>query len=142
MRKLTAATMVAIWLTMSGCAPSGGSIAGRCGPTLGPPVLVFTLFFGKSIPGRGELTDKEWQAFLDKVITANLPNGYTVVDATGAWMNPITSKTIHEGTKMLVVALPDTPDSLAPIGRIRNAYQEQFRQQRVGMTISAGCGSF
>ena len=39
-------------------------------------------------------------------VTANLPNGYTVFDANGAWMNPITHRTIREATKMLLVALP------------------------------------
>ena len=132
----------AILLTLSGCAPGPAGGAGRCVPSLGPPMLVFTLYFGKDVPGRGDLTDREWAAFLDEVVTPNLPNGYTVLDASGAWMNPITRKTIREGTKVLVVGLPDNADSLAPIARIRNAYQVQFRQQRVGMTVEAACGQF
>ena len=88
------------------------------------------------------MTDQEWQAFLDETITANLPNGYTVLDGSGAWMNPITRKTIHEATKLLVVALPQIPDSLAAINRIRNAYQTRFHQQLVGMTIEQACATF
>lgn len=103
---------------------------------------VFDLFFGRSIPGRGSLTDKEWDEFLDKVVTPNLPNGYTVLNATGAWMNPATHKTIHETTKLLRVALPDSPDSLAAVNRIRTAYQLQFHQQLVGMAVQLGCATF
>ena len=109
---------------------------------MGPPVLVFTLFLGKAIPGRGDLTEGEWQSFLDDSITANLPNGFTVLDATGGWMNPITRKTIREATKVVLVALPGQPDSLAAINRIRSDYQIRFHQQLVGMTIAEACGSF
>jgi hypothetical protein len=109
---------------------------------MGPPVLVFNLFFGKSISGRRDLTDREWRQFLDDTVTANLPNGYTVVDAQGAWMNPVTHGTIKEGSKLLIVALPVGPESLAAVNRIRNEYQVRFRQQLVGTTVERACGSF
>ena len=124
---------------LNACAGSG---APSCAPDLGPPVLVFTLFFGKAIAGRGDLTDKEWLQFLDDTITVNLPNGYTVMDADGAWMNPVTHKTIKEATEVLLVALPDTPGSLASVNRTRTEYQIKYRQQRVGMTVEHACGAF
>ncbi len=105
-------------------------------------MLVFDLFFGRAIPGRNDLTEKEWQDFRDDTITANLPNGYTVLDASGAWMNPITHKTISEASRVVVVALPELPGSLAAINRIKSGYQVRFDQQLVGMTIARACGSF
>ena len=125
--------------SLGGCARP---IAPACAPGVGSAVAVFTLFLGRAIPGRGELTDREWQSFLDDTVTANLPNGYTVFDADGAWMNPITRKTIGQRTKVLLVALPEAPASLAAINRIRSAYQSRFRQQLVGMTVAPGCGTF
>jgi hypothetical protein len=113
-----------------------------CTAGMGPPLLVFSLFFGKSISGRGDLTDNEWQQFLNDTVTVNLPNGYTVVDAKGAWMNPITHRMIKEDSKLLIVALPTAPDSLAAVNRIRTEYQVRFRQQLVGMTVEQACGSF
>ena len=62
--------------------------------------------------------------------------------ATGGWMNPISHATINENTKVLLVALPDVPDSLSAINRIRTTYQIEFHQQLVGMTIQHGCGTF
>jgi hypothetical protein len=124
--------------SLGGCtAPTGSS----CAPGLGSPVAVFTLFFGKAIQGRDALTDKEWQMFLDTTVTANLPNGYTAFDANGGWMNPITRKAVKEGTKVLLVALPNVPASLAAIDRIRTAYQIEFQQQLVGMTVANACGA-
>ncbi len=105
-------------------------------------MLMFDLFFGRAIAGRSDLTEGEWQDFLDDVVTVNLPNGYTVVDASGAWMNPITHKTITEPSRVILVAMPETPDSLAAINRIRTAYQIRFDQQLVGMTVARACGSF
>ena len=114
----------------------------RCSEELGSPMVVFTLYFGKSIPGRGDLTDHEWQSFLDDTVTANLPNGYTVLDARGAWLNPNTNRTIAEATKVMVAALPEVPDSVASINRVRTEYEKRFHQQRVGMTAGQGCGAF
>jgi hypothetical protein len=126
---------------LAGCtAPPGISV--RCEPTLGHPMLVYDLFFGRAIPGRPDLTEAEWQTFQNQVITPNLPNGYTLFDANGAWMNPVTRKTIQETTKVLIAALPDDPGSLVAINRIRSAYQAQFHQQLVGMTVQPGCGAF
>ena len=105
-------------------------------------MLVFDLFFGRTIPGRNDLTEKEWQDFRDNTITANLPNGYTVLDASGAWMNPITHKTISESSRVVVVALPESPGILTAINRIRVRYQVRFDQQVVGMTVIHACGSF
>jgi hypothetical protein len=125
--------------SLSGCAARTGP---SCAPGFGRPVAIFPLFMGKATPRRADLTDKEWREFLDTTITANLPNGYTVLDATGGWMNPMTHATIKEGTKVLLVALPDTQDSLAAISRIRAAYQIEFQQKVVGVTVEPACGAF
>lgn len=123
--------------------PSACTIpAERCSPGMGPPVLVFTLFFGQSVAGRGDVTDDEWRAFLDNTVTTNLPNGYTVINANGAWMNPITHATIKEPTKILLVALPFATGSLAIVNRIRTDYQLRFHQQLVSMTTGPACGAF
>jgi hypothetical protein len=137
MRRLVmAACMIA---GLGGCAVQAGQ---SCARGFGSPVEVFTLFLGKSIPGRGELTDSEWRAFLDTTVTVNLPNGYTLLDGNGGWMNPGTHQTVREGTKVLLVALPESPDSLTAVNRIRTAYQVKYQQQLVGMTVEHACGEF
>jgi len=113
-----------------------------CGPGSGSPVAVFTLFFGKAISERDDLTEKEWQIFLATTVTANLPDGYTSLDAIGGWLDPVTHKTIKEGAKVLLVALPEVPASLAAIDRVRTAYRIKFQQQLVGMTVQHACGEF
>jgi Protein of unknown function (DUF3574) len=105
-------------------------------------MLVFDLFFGRAISGRQDLTEAEWRQFRDDTITVNLPNGYTVLDGDGAWMNPRTHRTIQEASRVVVVALPETPDGVAAVNRIRTEYQIRFHQQLVGMTVTRACASF
>jgi hypothetical protein len=124
---------------LGGCTEHGER---SCAPGQGVPMAVFTLFFGENIPGRANLTEQEWQLFLDNTVSANLPLGYTVLDAHGAWMNPATHRTIQEPSKVVVAALPDAPASLASIDRVRTGYQLQFQQQLVGMTVEHACAAF
>jgi hypothetical protein len=105
-------------------------------------MAVFTLYFGEAIRGRADLTEQEWRSFLDRVVTQVVPDGYTVLDGNGAWRNPATGTTAREATKILIAALPDTPDSLAAINRIRSAYQTDFHQLLVGMTVEQACAAF
>jgi len=103
---------------------------------------IYDLYFGRSVSRRGEVSDTEWRDFRDQVITPALPNGYTVLDGQGAWRNPRSGSTISEATKILVVAMPDAPESLAAINGIRSNWQHRFHQYVVGMTVQTGCGSF
>ena len=105
-------------------------------------MLVYDLFFGRAAANRGGVTDAEWQTFLEDTLTANLPDGYTVLDGYGAWMNPQTQATVRERSTVIRVAVPDTPDSTAAVNRIRTEYQRRFNQQLVGMIAIPACGSF
>jgi hypothetical protein len=128
---------------LAGCAAPQQPVAtGRCAAEQGGPMLMFALFFGRSIQGQGEVGDRDWNEFLDQVVTPNLPSGYTVFDAAGAWRNPATGHTGHERTKVLLVALPDAAASTAAIDRVRKAYEAQYHQVLVGMSVAPTCGSF
>jgi hypothetical protein len=138
-RTLGAIGIGCVVAALSGCAGPGTPY---CAPGYGRPMLVFDLFFGKSIPQRGDLTESEWLRFLDDTIAVNLPDGFTVFDAAGGWKDPVTHRTIREAAKVLLTALPDAPASLEAVDRVRSAYQLRFRQQLVGMTVQHACGSF
>jgi hypothetical protein len=123
-------------LLLTGCGAS------QCQPGAGQTMQIYDLYFGRSISGHGDVSDKDWRDFRDQVITPALPNGYTVLDGQGAWMNPRSRSTISESTKILEVALPDAPESLSVINGIRSRWQTRFHQYVVGMTVRTGCGSF
>jgi len=128
---------------LAGCAAPQQAVQARsCPAEQGAPLLVFELFFGRSIQGQGEVGERAWNDFLDQVVTPNLPNGYTVFDASGAWLSPSTGHTLRERTKVLLVALPDDATAATAVARIRRAYAVQFDQTQVGMAVAPACGSF
>lgn len=137
------AWVVCLTTMLSACAaPPVVTRGGACPAAQGDPLIAYELFFGRSITGGGEVTDGAWGDFVTRVVTPNLPNGYTVFNAVGAWRDPANGTTVHERTKVVLAALPDTPDSAGAIGRIRQAYAAQFHQSAVGMTAMPVCGAF
>jgi hypothetical protein len=108
-----------------------------CARLGGAPMLEYHLYFG-----RASVTDPAWAEFTADVITPQLPDGFTVLDANGQWMNPKTHRIVGEPTSVLVVALPDSAANDAAITAIKDAYRAQFHQQSVGTTVHAVCGAF
>lgn len=132
--------LLSLLLPLAGCAVS--RTVASCAAGGGAPIRMFELYFGRAVDGRGDVTDAEWKMFRDEVISPNLPSGYTVLDGTGAWLNPRTHATVTETTKILIVASPDTAASMASVQRVRAAYEKEFKQVSVGMTTHLACGSF
>jgi hypothetical protein len=105
-------------------------------------MVEYHLFFGRGIPGRVPLTDAEWTDFATRVVTPNLPDGLTAFDAYGQWMNPATHRISGDPTKVIIVAVPDTPASAAAIKAVGDAYKSEFHQQSVGITVAPVCAAF
>lgn len=120
-------------LAVAGCTSAPLS----CARPGGAPMLEYELFFGRS-----SVTDQEWTEFTAQVVTPHLPDGFTVFDAYGQWMNPATQRISQERTKVIVVAMPDTPSGDAAVKAIKNAYRTQFHQQSVGTTVHPVCAAF
>jgi hypothetical protein len=123
----------------AGCAPAASP---SCAGVGGTPMLEYQLYFGRGISGRADLTDREWADFAEQIITPSLPDGFTTFDADGQWMNPATRRIGRERTKVLIVALPDTPATASAVAAIKDAYRTQFHQQSVGTTVHPTCGAF
>jgi hypothetical protein len=105
-------------------------------------MLVAELFFGRSIRGRGPLTDAEWKTFARDVITPNFPAGFTVFDGEGQWQNPAAGAIGRERTKMLLVAAPRAPDLKRRLSAVIDAYKTRFHQQSVGIITRDACAAF
>jgi SAM-dependent methyltransferase len=43
------------------------------------------VYFGRNRPDGGTVSDAEWEAYLDSVVTPRFPAGFTVVEAEGHW---------------------------------------------------------
>jgi hypothetical protein len=129
---------------------AGGLVACSSAPDLlssstcevGTPARTVQLFFGRNAADGPPVSDAAWQAFVDSVVTASFPEGFTVLDAHGQWRDPKTRDVIHEESKVIMVAVPMTASIPVRIGPIIAAYKARFAQQSVGTVVTEGCASF
>ncbi|MGH3774074.1 MAG: DUF3574 domain-containing protein [Pseudonocardiaceae bacterium] len=112
-------------------AKSDTAPATQCSAT-GAAYAATQLFFGKSIPGGGTVTDASFAQFLDREVTPRFPAGFTVVPAMGQYRE--TNGVIdHEASDMMILIYPRDSASEAgkKIDEIRAAYDKAFHQESV-----------
>jgi transcription termination factor NusB len=100
-----------------------------------PEFIEANLFFGRNIPGGGEVSEAQFETFLDEVITARFPAGLTVFDAEGQFQDS-TGTIIEEKSKVVRLLLDDTVENEAAIDEIINAYIQQFNQESVLLSVN------
>jgi len=90
------------------------------------------LFFGKSIPGGGIITDSAFAQFLDQEVTPRFPDGFTVVPAMGQYREA-NGVIDHEASDILILFYPraSVSDASKKIEEIRTAYNKTFHQESV-----------
>jgi hypothetical protein len=100
------------------------------------------LYFGKGKPDGSIVTDDEFRAFLDDVITPRFPNGLTVLSAAGQFRGS-SGMIRREGAMFLILLYPagDT-NSSARIEEIRDSYRKTFRQESVLRVDGESCVQF
>jgi hypothetical protein len=99
------------------------------------------LFFGLSRPG-GEVTEAEFQNFIDTIVTPLFPAGLTLLTGTGQFQSEDGSKPIQERSKLLILFYPFTNESSRKIEQIRAEYITKFQQQSVLRVDENSCVSF
>ncbi len=100
------------------------------------------LYFGTTKPGGGELTDAEFTAFTDKVVTPRFPDGFTELTGRGQWRGS-DGKISREKSKVIVVVYPFSDrDANREIEEIRTDYKKAFSQESVLRTDSVEKVSF
>lgn len=88
------------------------------------------------------MTEAEWSDFVVRVISQQFPDGFTVVDGDGQWLDQRTGNIVHEKSKILIAAADPESDLARRIGGVVDAYKKQFLQQSVGVMTSPVCGAF
>lgn len=87
------------------------------------------LYFGMSRYPHPDITDEQFDKFVDTYITARFPDGFTVVDGAGYWNAK--GGTIRERCKIVIIVHPDDLYSHKSIEEIRISYCQQFKQESV-----------
>ena len=118
---------------VSGCAAMPGP---ACGSER--PAVTDTLYFGTDSP-EGPVSDAQWQAFLEQVVTPRFPAGMTSWRAQGQWRGK-DGAIVREGSRVLQLVRFEGADADAVV-EIADAYQSRFRQDAVLRTRTHGCAS-
>jgi Protein of unknown function (DUF3574) len=99
-----------------------------------PELIQADLFFGRNIPGGGIVSDSQFQAFVDNVITTRFPAGLTIFDAKGQFKNS-TGTIIEEPSKVVALLFEDTVENENALDEIIAAYKKQFNQESVLLVV-------
>jgi hypothetical protein len=111
---------------------SGTATASPCGSSGTVAYARSELFFGKSIPGGGTVTDAAFAQFLDQEVTPRFPTGFTVIPSMGQYRE--TNGVIdHEASDILILFYPRdaASDASKKIDEIRATYNHTFHQESV-----------
>ncbi|MBD2102653.1 DUF3574 domain-containing protein [Leptolyngbya sp. FACHB-261] len=100
-----------------------------------PEFIRTDLFFGQNIPGDGVVSEAQFQAFVDSIITPRFPAGLTIFDADGQFRDS-TGNIIEESSKVVSLFLEDTVENETSIDQIVEAYIQQFNQESVLLAIN------
>ncbi len=104
------------------------------------------LFFGRNIAGGGQVSEAQFQSFVDRVITPLFPNGLTIFDAYGQFLDS-TNTIIEEPAKVVTLFVEDNSSSDRSIREVVAAYLQQFQQESIlqvtnrdGLKVAFGAG--
>jgi hypothetical protein len=129
---------LAFLLTILVCTPVGA----KCLLASQKPMTEAQFFFGRDIPGGGQVGDDDWSKFVGEVIAADFPNGFTVSDADGAWKDAKTGGAVHEKSKLVLIDGRATPDFAKKLRHIADTYKARFHQDAVGIVTRDVCAAF
>ena len=106
------------------------------------PTEVAELLFGRNIGNRVGVSEAAWARFVDREIVPRFPDGLTVFNASGRWRDRKRDRVVREPSKIVQIVLPGTPEDVARLNEIAEAYKRRFKQQSVGVIVRPACVSF
>jgi len=99
------------------------------------------LYFGLSRSDGPDITDEEFQHFLDTVVTPRFPDGLTLLSGNGQFRGS-SGIVIQEPSKLLILFFPWSNASNRAIEQIRSIYKGDFHQEAVLRADAESCVSF
>lgn len=99
------------------------------------------LFFGLSRATGPDVTEEEFQDFVDDEVTPRFPDGLTLLSGIGQFKDSA-GTTVQEGSKLLILLYPFNKQNNLAVEEIRTQYKEDFQQQSVLRVDERSCVSF
>jgi hypothetical protein len=99
------------------------------------------LYFGLSRAEGPDITEDDFQGFLDSVVTPRFPDGLTLLSGNGQFRGS-SGVVVQEGTKLLILFYPWSAARNRAVERIRALYKSEFQQEAVLRVDEQSCVSF
>lgn len=106
------------------------------------PMVMIELFFGERIGTAGRVGAAQWDSFARGTLTPHFPQGFTLYDAHGQWLDSLHKRVVREPTKIVVIAVEAFKDFHADVDAVTQVYEKRFHQQSVGILTTQACGAF
>jgi hypothetical protein len=136
MRPAARTALVAWLLALAACAGSRDGAVPSTEPSVGT-MVADRLVFGRAIPDGGSVSEEDWRAFLEDVVTPKFPEGLTVWRAEGQWTDP-GGVLVEEPVLVIEIVHPASATADSAMASIAEEYRRRFRQDAVlRVTIDA-----
>jgi len=99
------------------------------------------LLFGLSRSNAPDITEEEFQGFIDQQVTPRFPEGLTLLAGNGQFKDSA-GNTIQEGSKLLILLYPFSKDRSGLVDEVRAEYKSAFQQESVLRVDKHSCVSF
>src|ERR1700737_4381054 len=117
MRRALPALLLLLTIALAGCQSAAPFVADR-------------LFFGRNIPSGGTVSDSDWEQFLRTVVTPRFPEGLTVWQGNGQWLDP-RGQLVREAVFVVEVFHKKGDEVETKIAAIAMEYKKRFGQDAV-----------
>jgi hypothetical protein len=105
------------------------------------PMVRDVIYFGRNRPEGGTVSDADWEAYLDSVVTPRFPAGFTVVEAEGHWRGE-SGVVERERTEVMTLLHPGDDASRSAVQVLTEEYVRRFHQEAVLRERLAACARF
>lgn len=112
-----------------------------CGDLGGQPVLTARFLLGAARGDGGFVGETAWRRFLDRSVTPRFPDGLSAFSGQGRWRSP-GGRQLREPTRLLLIVVPDTPQTRDALHAVRADYARLFAQTSVGLLLDRSCAAF
>jgi Protein of unknown function (DUF3574) len=114
----------------------------QAGGQFGDPFARTDLYFGLSREDGPPVTDQQFDAFVDAVVTPRFPDGLTLFQAKGQFKNA-SGTIVEEGSRVIVLFYAaDDPAAKVGVEQIRSKYKSRFHQESVLRVDDKSCVAF
>lgn len=131
-RRLVIGALSAVVLATSSCSVNP-TAAASAAPQQTEEAILDRLYFGRTIPSGGTVSEAEWRTFLAEVVTPRFPEGFSVLRGEGQWRD---AKGViwKEDGFVLEVTHPAVSSADTAVRAIMREYNRRFKQDAVMRT--------